>query len=71
MEWQPIETAPKDGTHILVVNNEGEMDVMVWSDESSAGGDWRDPYDIGGGMAGIAHWMPLPEPPHSAPATPR
>lgn len=61
--WQPIETAPKDGTSILVAVYEesgdywGE-DIVAWNPTNgwdSAGYDWD--------HSQITHWMPLPEPP--------
>jgi len=64
MEWQSIETAPKDGTSILVAVYEengtywGE-DIVAWNAAigwDSAGYDWSDNQ--------ITHWMPLPTPPN-------
>lgn len=62
MNWQPIETAPKDGTNILVFGY-GDMTVVHWNiyglywnlSESGAyaeNGEWQP-----------THWMPLPPPP--------
>ena len=64
MTWQPIETAPTDGTEVLVYAR-GSYAVAFWS-----GKEWRDMGDIGwAGMYGDdgnqpTHWMPLPEPPN-------
>lgn len=59
MGWQPIETAPKDGTQILVpVTIGGIMNVVSWWS-----GAWRE------GVNGMklkndpTHWMSLPPPP--------
>jgi len=32
-EWQPIKTAPKDGTEIEVLFEGGEMSTAFWSDK--------------------------------------
>lgn len=63
--WQPIETAPRDGSDILVYGR-GNYSVAYWS-----GKEWRDIGDIG--WAGIygdegnqpTHWIPLPASPES------
>lgn len=64
MEWQPIETAPKDGTQILVFmptyfQGKGGMQVCVWMNWSDAPG-W---YSHVSGRHEPTHWMRLPEPP--------
>ena len=59
MEWQPIETAPKDGTPVLawLVNPSGDEYITVIKANRSGGWDWRSIYFE------PTHWMPLPEPP--------
>lgn len=63
MTWQPIETAPKDGTVVVLAE---------WSDYHGAWqfgtGYWRrylPGFGDGFGWIGHAptHWMPLPDPP--------
>ena len=59
--WQPIETAPRDGTEVLITH--GRTTVVAWWSDIFG---WRDWGDIGwGGMQDVAptHWQPLPEPP--------
>lgn len=55
-EWRPIETAPRDGTPILVVvvpltGHSPHVQIVSWS------GGWY-PYD-----RQPTHWQPLPSPP--------
>jgi hypothetical protein len=60
-EWKPIETAPKDGSDVLIWCYTGEIGVAHfdsatfawWSDLSTR--ECPDP----------THWMPLPPPPES------
>lgn len=61
-EWQPIETAPKDGTEIVGHDAKtGTSHVTcVWR------GGWYDPDDHYYSEAPEfipTHWMPLPPPP--------
>jgi len=72
-EWQPIETAPKDGTCILawcihahasavgeeVDGYRGHV-LARWIEHNGGGWCWH-------GLAGtFSHWMPLPDAPSPA-----
>jgi len=66
-EWQPIETAPKDGTFVLVyAPNVGEPRVTVgsWDREpdEEGGQRWRDDL-FAWDTIEPTHWKTLPEPP--------
>ena len=59
MEWQTIDTAPKDGT-VVLIKKDGSQVVAYCEDDI-----WY--CDIYGwellDQDTITHWMPLPEPP--------
>lgn len=73
-KWQPIETAPKDGTEILGIyayrNSSPDYALICWNGKSwvgmcdgyrcieSQGDTWTDYNE-----PFCTHWMPLPEPP--------
>ena len=64
-QWKPIDTAPKDGTYVLVYNNDGYV-----YDANYDGGKWRfasaDQHGCGccsGDYDRPTHWMPLPDKP--------
>lgn len=76
MEWQPIETAPKDGTAILAYTN-SEVLSLYWSDSIWAavnnpvqkqGGGWVQEVNRSDTYVYCpTHWMPLPPPPALTP----
>lgn len=56
-EWQPISTAPKDGTQVLVCRQFPEFN-QIGLDLYKENTWWRSsPYNQ------PTHWMPLPAPP--------
>ena len=79
MEWQPIETAPRDGTNILILAQrhpeDHETSVYVGfrgtidgygEDDVQGWCDWGAGMDDDGRWYVIddaTHWMPLPSPP--------
>ncbi len=72
-EWQPIETAPRDGTVVLLGRDVGEPWGFVRgyghfegkADELISGWLSYGLYDPPGnlGLGNPTHWMPLPAPP--------
>lgn len=67
LEWQPIETAPKDETPVLVYAESG-MFVVRWLNRQNYNEGWwhiddnrYGPFAVRGPLP--THWMPLPEPP--------
>ena len=63
MDWQPIATAPKDGTEILVYTMGECFYVVAYDDVFSA--PWRIRNDEGVNEAVPTHWMPLPDAPNA------
>jgi len=74
LQWQPIETAPKDGTTILVWFRQHGAMTVCWGDRdynhTSEYAIWlvddhkHGPYPVRGYSRGDdTHWMPLPPPP--------
>lgn len=76
MEWQPIETAPRDGTHILgyglwagEINGPDDTPTHAVIYHWHGGGDYEGfDWSVHGTDAYAAwmkptHWMPLPDPP--------
>lgn len=74
MEWQPIETAPKDGTAILLWEQYSAAPFVGWwvpscqewtvsKEHVSAEGGWDGANVVDLLVAPITHWMPLPKPP--------
>ena len=65
MEWKTIETAPKDGEHILVTRfpatTKSPMKIAWWGKLKS-----KKVWKIGNKTElrwSPTHWMPLPQPP--------
>lgn len=60
-EWQPIETAPKDETEILIYTIRGNCYVVSYDDLLAA--PWRIRNDKELYRHAPTHWMPLPAAP--------
>jgi len=62
--WQPIDTAPRDGSTMLITTQWGVMFVGYWyipSEKEASEPYWR---PVGTRIAAKpSHWMPLPNPP--------
>jgi hypothetical protein len=63
MKWQPIETAPKDGTVLLGYSKETEPEhyCFLYDTEQQ---DWVSD-DVDGGWCFVdpTHWIRIPKPP--------
>jgi hypothetical protein len=76
MEWQPIETAPKDGRAIVVfrplahltrdevvrIVNTRPDNQYCWE---ATVPDGDEPWNYTDGLCHCSHWMPIPDPPIS------
>jgi len=76
-EWQTIDTAPKDGTKVILFGScNWDADTPGRNDPVVIVGFWEDygGFECGGGWTTLTfnpysddckatHWMPLPEPP--------
>lgn len=66
--WRPIETAPKDGTRVLVWAL-GDVFLASFGYDIGDGSAWQPEYAevpmFDDPDSAPTHWMPLPEPPMS------
>jgi hypothetical protein len=70
-DWQPIETAPKDGTLVWAyasrfddANGRQGMASFLRTSQGFGVWHWRHGRNYGG--SNPTHWMPLPEPPETS-----
>ena len=61
MAWQPIETAPKDGTTVLLAWPSGMVTAGYRSRYENVG--WATPHGTYSGVYQPTHWQPLPPAP--------
>lgn len=61
-DWQPIETAPRDGTRILVAADD-YVGMARFESDRLPEYCWVDEEGSGAGSNSVTHWMPLPDPP--------
>lgn len=67
-EWQDIETAPKDGTRILIVVSGSYVMEASWhsdwyGDDTISGFMGANLDEEYGSFVQASHWQPLPPPP--------
>lgn len=63
--WQPISTAPRDGTAVLIAEADGNVTACYWSTSVWAdGGAWISELSRSDTVHyHPTHWMPIPPPP--------
>ena len=64
MDWQPIDTAPRDGRGILTCRRDASYNTSIrvcwWNEDMYEGDCWMDDADS---EPDPTHWMPIPSPP--------
>ena len=60
-EWQPIDTAPKDGTEIVVMDGVGGIHGAIWT-QWKGRDDWFT-YTNYGWLPSASYWIPKPTKP--------
>jgi hypothetical protein len=63
-DWQPKESAPKDGTRILVATTERVIGLSFWLPASQT---WWSQQTGRSMRDAFTHWMPIPAPPQEPP----
>lgn len=67
--WKPVDTAPKDGTAVLVFGKGDFASAPYIGVREWTGFRWAEPnisaHDLDDWLDGteVTHWMPLPDPP--------
>jgi len=66
-QWQPIETAPKDWTDVILFDEERDPPVFegYFSMEDGGRNCWMENQGMGSEPVNPTHWMPLPSPPRT------
>lgn len=67
-QWMPIETAPRDGTRVLVYIEGGGLYWRIIARTLDESGGWYT--DPGKHHVQPTHWQPIPAPPEAGKATP-
>lgn len=70
--WQPMRTAPRDGTRVLI-SADGNVEIAYWTEHANFGGhtdavpgwqiflcDMDEWYSIAAEDSTVTGWMPLP-----------
>ncbi len=60
IQWEPIETAPKDGRIFLAIDSSHHYYFAFWCAWMKG---WMDADDYEKEEFDVKYWMPLPEPP--------
>jgi hypothetical protein len=65
--WRPMESAPKDGTSILAISEDGEPSVVCWNQVKCQWSGLCGGYFVRNEYFAFIHpspvgWLPLPEP---------
>lgn len=66
MDWQPIETAPRDGTRVLLYCAGGDIAAAEYVVASDGFAGWEVSHTETSAIylaVRATHWMPLPPPP--------
>ena len=63
LEWQPIETAPKDGSDFLAYHSERRLHYVCYAVTAKDGGVAVVLNHDATYLKSVTHWMPLPQPP--------
>jgi hypothetical protein len=67
LSWEPIETAPRDGRQIIVIDADGQISIVEWTVLPDGTSFWEFGHLMDGRRLSLGrqatHWLPLPKPP--------